>query len=331
MGSHSLFRHVVTVMLRVLLTALMVVAATPAFAQVDLSGTWATRNHEDWQERWSGPDVLDLTGLPINDDARARALGYSASLLSLQERQCLYYGATYTVIGPFGIKFWSESEPVNSRVIAWNMSGAVDKTPRTIWMDGRPHPSEDAPHSFSGFSTGQWQGNTLVVKTTHMKESPLRRNGTPLSDQATMTEYIVRHGAVLTVTAVIEDPVYLTAPHILSRSYEFDATLTIPVYPRPCTPAVESPGLTAGSVPHYLPGENPFLNEMSRRYGLPPEVTLGGAETRYPEFRKKLEGRYQRPALCGRYCCGWGGGNTSNAGNADAPNLACVTREPVRR
>src|SRR5690606_5244543 len=121
------------------LLVMCVALVTPAYAQMDLSGTWATRNHEDWMERWPGPDVGDFTGLPINEDARARALSYSASLLSLPERQCLYYGATYTVIGPFGFRLWSESEPVTGRVVSWNMSGAVDKTPRTIWMDGRPH------------------------------------------------------------------------------------------------------------------------------------------------------------------------------------------------
>ena len=78
------------------------------------------------------------------------------------------------------------------------------------------------------------------------------------------------------------------------------------------------------------PGENPFLTEMSKRYGLPQSATLGGAETMYPEFRKTLESQYQRPASCGRYCCGWGGGNTGNGGFADAPNLSCTTREPVR-
>jgi hypothetical protein len=305
-------------------------SATPAFAQIDLSGTWASRMHEDWQERWPGPDVMDLTGLPINDDARTRALSYSGSLLSLPERQCLYYGATYTVIGPFGLKLWSESDPVTGSVIAWNMSGAVDKTPRTIWMDGRAHPSPDAPHTFAGFSTGQWLGNTLVVETTHMKASPLRRNGVPISDQATQTEYIVRHGDVLTLTAVIEDPAYITEAQVISRSYQLDPNLQIGVYPAPCTPGIEAPGLAPGAVPHYLPGENPFLDEMSRRYGLPSAATLGGAETMYPEYRKTLEGQYQRPAACGRYCCGWGGGNTGGPVFGDAPGLVCTTREPVR-
>ena len=330
MGSDAVLRHVVTSMrLKTFALAFLILAAaTPALAQVDLSGTWATRNHEDWMERWPGPDVADFAGLPINEDARVRALAYSASLLSLPERQCLYYGASYTVIGPFGIKMWSESEPVTGRVIAWNMSGAVDKSHRTIWMDGRPHPSPNARHTFPGFSTGEWQGTTLVVTTTHMKASPLRRNGVPSSDQATMREYFVRHGNILTLTMVLEDPAYLTEPHIISRSYEADSTLQLNVYPAPCVPGIEAPGLGPGSVPHYLPGRNPFAQEQAKKYGLPLDAILGGAPTLYPEFRKTLQQQYVRPASCGRYCCGWQGGNTGNAlGGGDAPNLTCSARE----
>lgn len=331
MGPDALLRNMVNKNMRATLTLAFVIMATPAFAQIDLSGTWATLNHEDWMERWPGPDVGDLTGLPLNNDGRARALSYSPSQLSLPERQCLYYGPSYTVIGPFGMKLWSEADPVTGRIVAWHMSGAVDKSPRTIWMDGRPHPSEHTRHTFPGFSTGEWQGNTLVVTTTHMKATPLRRNGVPLSDQATMTEYFVRHDDILTLTAVIEDPAYLADAHIISRSYEFDPAVQIGVYPNPCVPGIEAPGLGPGSVPHYPPGANPFVGEMSRRYGLPLDATLGGAETIYPEYRKKLQSQYARPASCGRYCCGWGGGNTgSGLGFGDAANLTCTTREPAR-
>jgi len=317
-------------MLRILLLTLMTLGTTaPAFAQVDLSGTWATRNHEDWMERWPGPDVGDFTGLPINDDALARALAYSPSQLALPERQCLYYGPTYTAIGPFGLRIWSESEPVDGRVVSWHMSGAVDKTPRTIWMDGRPHPSPTAAHTFEGFSTGEWQGDTLVVSTTHMKAGPLRRNGVPQSDQVTMTEYISRYDDKLTILSIIDDPVYLEEPHVISRTYQEDPSMTLNVFPSPCVPGIEAPGLAADEVPHYLPGQNPFEGQMSERYGLPIEAVHGGAETLYPDYREFLQRLYDRPAECGRYCCGWDGGNTGNDGST-RNGLACINREAPR-
>ena len=64
---------------------LMAALGTPsrAFAQIDLSGVWGPIFHEDQVERVPGPDVGDYAGLPINDDARTKALSYSPSMLSL--------------------------------------------------------------------------------------------------------------------------------------------------------------------------------------------------------------------------------------------------------
>ena len=57
-------------------------------------------------------------------------------------------------------------------------------------------------------------------------------------------------------------------------------------------------------MPHHLPGQNPFVNELTEKHNIPVEAVLGGAETMYPEYRKKLTG-YVPPAICKRYCgCG---------------------------
>jgi hypothetical protein len=308
MEAHALLRGVVKMKLRLMM----------------LSGTWSVRMHEDWMERWPGPDPGDFSGLPLNADGRAWAQSYSPSQLSLPERQCLYYPQTYRVVGPFGPRIWPESAP-GAGIVAWHMSGAVDMSPRAIWMDGRPHPPKSAPHTYEGFSTGVWQGRTLVVTTTHMKAGPLRRNGAFISDNTVMTEYFVRHGELLTITAIIDDPATLDEPHILSRTFVQDPTLQIAVYGNPCVPVLEAPGLKPGEVPHYLPGQNPFVADMMKMYNLPREVIEGGAQTLYPEFRDRLRQIYTRPPACGRYCCGWGGGNSGASGMGDAPNLSCIT------
>jgi hypothetical protein len=85
-----------------------------------------------------------------------------------------------------------------------------------IWMDGRPHPPAWAPHSFAGFSTGRFVGNALEIATTHLKHGWLGRNDSPESDQATVMEFIVRHGH-LSDTMVITGPVYLTEPEVRSN------------------------------------------------------------------------------------------------------------------
>ena len=80
-----------------------------AVAQVALSGNWGSRMHEDWQDRGIGPDTVDYTGLPLNEDGRARSLSYSTSRLSQPKRQCLYYQPHYVVIGRQSLRIWPES------------------------------------------------------------------------------------------------------------------------------------------------------------------------------------------------------------------------------
>ena len=68
----------------------------------------------------------------------------------------------------------------------------------------------------------------------------------------------------------------------------------------PCIPGDE--GVPEGTVPHYLPGKNPLLDEMMKLYNIPREATLGGAETMYPAFRDKLKEKFTIPPRCTRNC-----------------------------
>src|SRR5262245_263282 len=78
---------------RFLLVTLCVIAfagvADIASAQVDISGEWGLRMHED--QPWRGPGQLpgEWQGLPINAQARAKAESWTASAYTMPERQCI--------------------------------------------------------------------------------------------------------------------------------------------------------------------------------------------------------------------------------------------------
>ena len=286
-----MFRHVVTLETALVLFCLLWPAANRlAFAQVELNGSWAARNYEFL----SGDGIpVDYTGLPLNDEARTKALSYSESTLAMVEHQCQGWPAFYFVQGPFGLRIWSDTDQVKGAVISWTIGAWEDRAPLIIWMDGRPHPSQYAEHTRAGFTTGTWEGDTLVAYTTHMKAGFIRKTGPPSSDQATMTTRFLRHGDILTVLAVIEDPIFLAEPMILTKSFQNSATPLSPVGP-PCISTFE--GRTAADgVPHYLPEKNPFVDEMTIQYHVPREAVLGFPETLYPEYRKKIKATYVRP------------------------------------
>ena len=254
---------------------------------LDLSGNWAPVLHEDFPERIPGPELVNFAGLPINEGAREFALSWDASRLTVPEHQCQVHVASYIYRGPLQLRIWEERDPQSQRVIAINQYIQNYEQNRTIWMDGRPHPPEGASHTWMGFSTGKWEGNILTVYTTHMKEGWIRRNGLPVSDQATLVEHFIRHGNILTHVSIVTDPNYLTEPLIKSQ----DFNQVIPEgqnWLYPCDPVVEIER-PRGAVPHYLPGENPFLHEFADKFKIPLEAALGGAETMYPEYQAKLK------------------------------------------
>jgi len=314
--SRSAFIQIAGTAILLVLTAM----TGSAFAQVDLSGQWAAINHQDQMLRGPGPDLGDYTGLPINDAARAVGLSYTSGLLSLTEHGCLDYTENYLTFAPHSIVIERVSDPVTGGVLAWKISaGGSDRAPIPIWMDGRPHPSLLDAHTFSGFTTGEWEGNTLTAHMTHMKRGITRRNGSPLSDRATMTIHLVRHGDLLTVMTITEDPIYLEEPMVNTGSYRLNPRGNVPATNPTCFPLTELPALEVlGTVPHFLPGTNPDAETFAKRYGLPVEAAHGGAKTLYPEYRKTLRDLYKAPSSCTRYCCAAGGINVQASG------LSCI-------
>lgn len=263
------------------LAGVAVVLARPAAAQVDLTGMWAPLFHEDQVERIPGPDVGDYAGMPITEALRYRADAWDASLLTLPEHQCKPHPSTYGFRGVGNLRITAEVDERTQAIVRLRTHIQWQEQRRDIWMDGRPHPPAYAAHTWQGFSTGRWEGNVLVVTTTHLKAGWIRRNGLFLTDEATMTERFIRHGNHLTHVYMIEDPHYLSEP--LIRTNGFQLTTNPVMQPYPCYPTVEVPR-ARGDVPHHLPGQNPFLGEYATKHALPPAAVRGGAATALPEY-----------------------------------------------
>ena len=259
--------------------------ATPVSAQIDLSGTWRSIRHEDVLDRGPGVGLGDYTGIPLTDAARQWAESWEASRLSVPEQQCRVHVAPYIYRGPLNLRIWEEKDPRTQELIAIKHYISTYEQTRTIWMDGRPHPPEYAPHTWMGFSTGRWSGDRLIVETTHIKQGWHRRNGVPSSDLTTMTEHYVRHGNRFTHIAVIRDPVFLSQTMVKSQHFE----VVLRALPSnnwlwPCTPVVEIATRGAHDVPHYLPGRNPHIEPTRALFNLAIAGAEGGAETTYPEW-----------------------------------------------
>ena len=91
------------------------------------------------------------------------------------------------------------------------------------------------PHrrpSWQGESSATWErangpdgGGSLRVVTSNLRAGYLRKNGVPYSERATVTEHfdvapLADDGRLLLVTTIVEDPVYLTGPYIVSPHFK---------------------------------------------------------------------------------------------------------------
>jgi hypothetical protein len=84
---------------------------------------------------------------------------------------------------------------------------------RQIFTDGRPLPKDPDP-SWNGYSSGKWEGDTLVVQTIGFRDGIwLDRNGSPMTEAAKMTERFrrVNYGR-LEIEVTIDDPKAYTKP-----------------------------------------------------------------------------------------------------------------------
>ena len=111
---------------------------------------------------------------------------------------------------------------------------------RVIYTDGR-NPAPDEPPTMNGFSVGRWEGNTLVIETTHsMASNTGNAGGIPSGPQRHLTERftLVDDGAGMSYSYHLEDPEYLAEPVSGESRWDYRPDLT----PDPIPCDLESAG-----------------------------------------------------------------------------------------
>ena len=200
-----------------LLPAAMLVLAAPAAAQADLAGFWAPTfevvepNPAMVAELPPNTVVLKDTGAPeyprmefgglkLTTAALAHAENWKPEDEMTLQRVCLPPSIVYAVQGPFPFEIDQTRDVIVFRYEYYDQV-------RLIFMDGRGHPPADAPHTKMGHSTGRWEGDELVVDTTHIAPSTITNNGLDHSANIHMIERykLSPDGKALLATQWFED------------------------------------------------------------------------------------------------------------------------------
>ena len=236
-----------------------VMVAAPAAAEADLSGYWNApiRSYEmpaDLKAKLpEGSVVLDDTGaaefprgvyggLELTQQALDHARDWKPTDDMTIARVCQPQSIMYTVQGPFPFQIIQAPGLVVFRYEYYDQY-------RLIYTDGRGHPGADAPHSKMGHSIGRWEGDELVVDTTHLAPSTITNNGLDHSDKAHMVERyrLSADGKALEATQWFEDPETLLNTGARYIRWERGSDY---IYPYECDPtfALEYQGETAPTV-----------------------------------------------------------------------------------
>lgn len=203
--------------------------ATPReAAPFDPTGYWVAVVTEDWRWRMVTPPRGDYASVPLNARGRAAADTWTPT----GTVSCSAYGAAGVMRMPLRLRIsWEDASTLRIETDHGMQT-------RRLHFDADAA-RRDAPASLQGRSVAQWGGNPggrfefvvvpselshLEVVTTNLQPGYLRTNGVPYSDRTVLTEYIDHHTDFgeewLTVTTIVDDPVYLTEEFITSSSFK---------------------------------------------------------------------------------------------------------------
>jgi hypothetical protein len=130
-------------------------------------------------------------------------------------------------------------------VIAVLYQGTTNSMHRTIFTDGRPLPVDPQP-TWMGYSTGHWEGDTLVVETAGFNDRGwLDIEGHPHTEALKITERFRRRDfGHMDLEITIDDP----------KTFNRAFSLQMPQHLMPDTDLIESVCENDRSVPHMLGG-----------------------------------------------------------------------------
>ena len=143
----------------------------------------------------------EYSGLQLSEAAKQQVENYDFAIELTSEFACAAPSVAFYMQAPFPMEIHQDEKLIVMKMEYYDQV-------RLIHLDGRPHPPADVPHSKSGHSVGHWEGDELVVDTTHIASGSFMNNGFNHSDNIRLTERfkLSADGQTLFLTQVTEDP-----------------------------------------------------------------------------------------------------------------------------
>ena len=199
------------VVLRSALLGLLLAAGTASAAVPDLTGIWTFS-----RDGRAGPALNDMSSFtktaPFTPEALAKIGAYRALITPTGDSpgaHCVGTGVPGALAlgGGYPMEFIQRPEQIT---IIYEAHSEI----RRIYMDGRKVDDADLIPSRDGYSTGKWEGDTLVIETTGLEEAVDQT--TAHSENAKIVEryslVTVEGKQQLKAEVTIIDPAFYTKP-----------------------------------------------------------------------------------------------------------------------
>jgi len=197
-------------------------------APIDLTGYWVSYVTENWRYRMVTPAKGEYRRIPASPAAVPIINAWDPAADERAGNQCKSYGAGAIMNVPGRLHItWQDANTLRidtdagtqTRLLRFTASASSKET-RASWQGESKARWESVP--------GPDKGGSLSVVTTNMRAGYLRKNGVPYSERTTVTEHfdlapLPDGGQLLLVNTVIEDPVYLNAPYVVSPHFKKEA------------------------------------------------------------------------------------------------------------
>jgi hypothetical protein len=198
---------------------LSIAGAAMAAERPDFTGVWGNYRAPGAAPQQRGAPAAPL---PLKPEAKAKVDAYHALVDSRGDTPggfCLGTGMPGSMLGSGGYPM----EIVQHDDIILVVYEAHAEI-RRIYLNGRAD-EEDLFADRNGYSVGRWEGDKLIVETTHLKEA-VDQQRYPHSDQATIVEeyQLITNddgSKVLVANMTLTDPAFYTEPIKAEKKWAF--------------------------------------------------------------------------------------------------------------
>src|SRR5215472_507086 len=169
----------------------------------------------DFSGFWNLPYVPNMSGgkedtVPYTDLGRKAFLEHDSK--DDPTSNCWYPGVPRIMGSPYPVQFLQTKD-------YFIMAFEYMRLWRVVPLNNRPHPADMEP-SFMGDSTGRWDGDSIVVDTTKLKDAPwtwLDTAGHQHSDVLHVIEKFTRMPKGIELQMTVDDPKMYSKPWVLTR------------------------------------------------------------------------------------------------------------------